>query len=149
MTTLSSRPGFSVQARKANGQLAIDPRFPEFLSRLPDGNYVVAVEKEAFGRSAAQNRAYWGLIVAPCSESSGYEPDEVHELLKRFCNPKTISMVNKATGEVEDVTIGGSTTALTVEEFSAYYRRCQQFAAERWDCDCPSPNEERSFIAES
>jgi hypothetical protein len=135
-----------LRAKKVEGKTVFDlDRFPRLLARLSDGEYDVVVEKHVNRRSGQQNKAYRACIVRPCSESSGYHEDEVHELLKRFCNPKTVGILNKETGGIEDVTIGGSTTALNVEEFELYRKRCQQFAAEKWDCYCPDPNEEYMF----
>lgn len=144
-----SRPGFSIRATKASGKLSLadEDRYRALAKRLPDGEYDVVVEKHVHSRSAAQNRAYWLLIVSAISEHTGYEPDEVHELLKVRCNPKTVSIVNRESGAVEEQIIGGSTTGMNVEEFSAYYARCQKFAAEMLDCYCADPNEEQQFSA--
>lgn len=149
---MTHRPGFQIgctKSTKENGDplvtLDSDERYRRMLTKLKDGRYTVTFDREVHSRSAAQNRAYWGLIVEPCSESSGYEKDEVHEILKRFCNPKIVAVLNTETGEMEEVTIGGSTVSLNVEEMSAYYKRCQQFAAEKWDSYCPDPNEEGQF----
>lgn len=143
---MSQRPGFTIAADLKDGKLVLDrERMARKLALLKDGKYEITVERWVATRSAKQNRAYWPCIVEPCSESSGYHPDEVHEILKRFCNPKTVEMVNRETGEVTEVIIGGSTAALNVEEFSNYFKRCQQFAAETWNCYCPDPNEEHMF----
>lgn len=143
---MSHRPGFSLSADVKDGTLKIDDaRLARLVARLKDGKYELSLERWVATRSAKQNRAYWPCIVKPCSESSGYEPDEVHDILKRFCNPKTVEILNRETGEVQEVIIGGSTTTLDVEEFSNYFRRCQQFAAETWDCYCPDPSEEFMF----
>lgn len=143
---MSRQPGFAMRAVKKGGKRIMDrDRFERLWARLADGVYDFIVERHVATRSLKQNRAYWPCIVAPCSESSGYHPDEVHEILKRFCNAKTVTVLNKATGEMEEVTIGGSTTTLDVEQFSLYFKRCQQFAAETWDCYCPDPNEEYAF----
>lgn len=143
---MSSRPGFTVPAELKDGKLDLDrARMATLLGRLKDGKYEIRVERWVSSRSQKQNRAYWACIVAPISEHTGYEPDEVHELLKRFCNPKTVEMVNKDTGETEEVTLGASTAGMNVEEFNLFFKRCQQFAAEKLDCYCPDPNEEYAF----
>lgn len=141
-----SRPGFSLPAELKDGKLGLDRgRMARLLSRLKDGKYEITIEKWTSSRSAKQNRAYWACIVAPISEHTGYQPDEVHELLKHYCNPKTVEVVNRATGEVEEVTLGGSTAGMNVEEFNLFFARCQQFAAEKLDTICPDPNEEYAF----
>lgn len=143
---MSHRPGFSLPAELKGGTMTLSrSRLKTLLARLKDGKYSVTVERWVDSRSERQNRAYWACIVAPISEHTGYEPDEVHELLKRFCNTKRVEVMNKETGEVTEVEIGGSTATLNVEEFSLYFRRCQQFAAERLDVYCPDPNEEYAF----
>lgn len=120
-------------------------QFTKLWKSLKPGDYSVTVEPFVDNRSQRQNRAYWACIVTPISEHTGYEPEEVHELLKRFCNAKVVALLNKDTGELEDVTIGTSTASLTIEEFSLYFKRCQQFAAEKLDVYCPDPNEEYAF----
>lgn len=140
---MSKQTGFTLPATKADGNWTFDKaRFQQLASRLKDGAYEFVVEAVRKSRSLRINRAYWACIVNPISEHTGYEPDEVHELLKRFCNPKTVEMVDKETGEVEEVTIGGSTASMTTEDFNLYFARCQQFAAERLDCICPDPDPE-------
>lgn len=136
----------SLPATVTDGRLDLDrERLQRLLDRLKDGKYELTLERWVSSRSAKQNRAYWACIVAPISEHTGYQPDEVHELLKHYCNPKTVEVVNKATGEVDEVTIGGSTAGMNVEEFNLYFARCQQFAAETLDTICPDPNEEYAF----
>lgn len=144
-----SRPGFTIgltwDQEQKRATLDSEDRYRQLMGRLTSGRYTVTIEKEVHSRSAAQNRAYWLLVVGSISDHTGYEPDEVHELLKVRCNPKTITIINRETGESEEQVIGGSTTGLNVEEFSAYYRRCQQFAAETLDCYCSDPNEDSQF----
>lgn len=142
-----SRPGFALGAEKKDGKLSLDSeqRYRALLARLRDGRYTVTIEREVQSRSGKANAAYWATIVTPISEHTGYEPDEVHELLKRFCNPKVVTVTDKETGVVEEVTIGGSTASMTNEEFTIYFKRCQQFAAEKLDCYCPDPDPEFSF----
>jgi hypothetical protein len=137
---------FAVRATKTPQGFEMDrERFRKLASALKDGEYTITVERYVANRSNRANAAYWACIVTPISEHTGYEKDEVHALLKQFCNPKVVEIVDKDSGEVTEVTIGGSTASLTMEEFSLYFKRCQQFAAEKLDVYCPDPNEEYAF----
>lgn len=143
---MTKRPGFTMPFKKQGGTVTIDKgRFRRLLQRLDDGEYDITVERHVNSRSKKANAAYWACIVNPISEHTGYEADEVHELLKRFCNPKVIEVTDKDTGVVEEVTIGASTAAMNVEEFNLFFKRCQQFAAEKLDCYCPDPDPEYMF----
>src|SRR3990167_10317170 len=105
-SVVSQHPSFTLSAAVKDGRLTFDhERLARLVRRLKDGKYDLIVERHVNSRGLRQHRAYWPCIVKPCSDSSGYEPDEVHEILKRFCNPKTVEIVNKATGEVEEVII--------------------------------------------
>jgi hypothetical protein len=143
---MTPRPVIYLPLEKKDGKVEIDRlRFAKLLEQLKDGKYDLTIERWVRSRSGKQNRAYWACIVGPISEHTGYEADEVHELLKFYCNPKTIEVLNPRTGVVEEVTVGGSTAAMNIEDFNLYFARCQQFAAEKLDCECPDPNEEHAF----
>lgn len=74
-------------------------------------------------RSTAQNRYYQGVVVPMLAEVTGYQPGEMHDVLKLEFLPY---------GHV-------STTDLTPAEFTAYVERICQWAAEHLDCVIPPP----------
>jgi len=137
------RPVFVIGATFADEKFTLDSdaKYRSFLRTLTPGRYLVSIEKETHSRSLKQNAYYHGVIVAAVSETTGYEPDEAHEVLKHFCNPKVVTVTNRETGVAEEVRIGGSTASLTVEDFAAFCSRCQRWAAETLSCYIPDPNE--------
>lgn len=140
---MTHRPTFSLGAEFKDGNLKLDNerRYVDLLKHLKPGRYTVLIEKETHSRSLKQNAYFHGVIVQAVSDHTGYEFDEAKELLKRFCNPKTLEVVNKESGGVDEVIIGGSTASLSVEDFAAFCSRCQRWAAETLDIYIPDPNE--------
>lgn len=121
------------------------PRLQRYLQTLPDGRYEIAVTRYVETRSNAQNRYYHGVIVKGLAEYWGLDHDDAHELIKWHCNPKTLSVVNQQTGEVEEKTIGGSTARLNKEEWSEFIERCHRWAAENFDFVIADPDPEYMF----
>lgn len=108
------------------------------LHELRNTDVEYTIRKRRTQRSLKQNAVYWALHVKAISEFTGYEPEEVHELLKARFLPKTITLADQH-GEVkEEVTIGRSTTKLSATDFQTYLRRVEQFAAEL-GCYIPDP----------
>jgi hypothetical protein len=76
-------------------------------------------------RSLQANSLYWAWHIPIVSDWTGYTKDETHEVLKwLFLREK------KTLPTGEEVDFVRSTTDLTVEEFSEYLRKIEQWAAE-------------------
>jgi nitrogen fixation protein len=77
------------------GQLRIRNKrmFDLAMASMPeDAEVLVTVERVRATRSLAQNRWYWGVIVKAISDTTGYDPLEIHELLKEKFLPKTLAL---------------------------------------------------------
>jgi hypothetical protein len=125
------------------GKLHIRNRraFDLALGSMPDGcELLVTVERVRATRSQAQNRWYWGVIVKAISDSTGYDPLEVHELLKEKFLPKTLALPDKH-GVADEFVIGGSTAKLNKLEFGEYCEGVRRWAAEALAVDIPDPVE--------
>ena len=85
----------------------------------------VEVNREKSRRSLSQNAWLWSGIYGPISEWSGYEPEEVHELLKAMFLP--VKELVLPTGETQ--IIPGSTAKLDSGAFSNYVDRIRRWAA--------------------
>lgn len=148
---MSLRPGFTCRAIKTGGKLELTApqAYKDKASRLPDGEYLVTIEKFVANRSRQQQRYYFGVIVklfAAWLDEHGHEHAQLlaHETLKIACNP--VMLVDPQTGE--ERIVGGSTQALDVEQFSQFCARCQQYLAEApFRLYIPDPNEEKEFAA--
>ena len=84
-------------AKIQNGQLLMQDReaFKSEISNKRDGNYYVELKRET--RSNPQNRYYWGVVIDTLSKELGYEPEEMHEILKYKFNkgvsPSNLPMI--------------------------------------------------------
>lgn len=118
-------------ARIADGKLDIDrDRFKAALASMGDGPVVLTVDRKKPKRSVEANNFYFGVIVKAICVETGQDKESVHEALKRECNAQHVEMVNKATGEVYEMWVGGSTAGLNVGEYSAYVERCRAWAGQ-------------------
>jgi hypothetical protein len=125
----------------SGGKLRIRNRraFDLALAAMKDGTEViVTIEKVRATRSQAQNRWYFGVIVKSISDCTGYDPLEVHELLKEKFLPKTLALPDKH-GEANEFVIGGSTSKLNKVEFGEYCEAVRRWAAESLSIDIPDP----------
>lgn len=102
----------------------------------------VSIRRKKKYRSSPQNRYYHGVVIPSlryAMEAKGYvvSKDEVHELLKhKFLKGQ---IVNIATGEIIDTI--GSTTKLSTSDFMDFITQIQAYAAEKFECIIPEPNE--------
>lgn len=124
-----------------DGRLRIRNRreFDLALAAMPkDCEVLVTIERVRATRSQAQSRWYWGVIVKAISDSTGYDPLEVHELLKEKFLPKTLALPDKH-GVADEFVIGGSTSKLNKVEFGEYCEAVRRWAAECLAIDIPDP----------
>ena len=87
-------------------------------------------------RSAEQNRLWW-VYMTILSKELGYTKVEIHEICKFKFLKKEI--VDEKTGEVFQLL--GSTAKLSKSEFSDLVAELQQWSAETFNVDLPSPGE--------
>jgi len=143
---MSNRPGFTLRATKTGDETIFDrERFKQLWRRLRDGEYDLTVEKHVDSRTAKQNAYYHAVVVDMLADYWGVDHDDAHELIKLHCNKKTVNVVDKDTGEVDEVTIGASTANLNKEEWSLFIERCQRWAAMEFHVVLPDPDPEWMF----
>ena len=120
------------------------------LRDLKDGKHLITI-KDYRKRSLQQNDYYWAVVV-PLVRKGLFDAgfDEVtdneiaHEVVKKFFLKTPI--LSKQTGEIID--IGGSSTKLTVPEFSEFLERVVKWASEYLGIYIPSPNEPMAELFE-
>lgn len=110
--------------------------FSVLKSRKPKVYNIEIVEYRK-NRSSNQNKYYFGVVIAELCNHTGYNSDEMHEILKKKFNPK--DCVLKKTGEV--ITIGDSTADLNTLQFENYLEQIRIFALTELDVLIPLPNE--------
>jgi len=125
----------------AKGALVMDNSafFWDSLKLLEGMRIVVEVKRYSSRRSNAANAYYWASIVGGMSETTGYTPEECHEILKLKCNSQTDYLLNEKTGEYEEITHPKSTTRLTPKEFAEYIDKCTAFLGDLGIFVEPSP----------
>lgn len=132
---------YVTNATVSGGKLRVRNRraFDLALAAMADGAEVmVHIERVRATRSPAQNAWYWGVIVKAISDETGYDPDEVHELLKEKFLPRTLALPDRG-GVASEFTIGGSTAKLNKVEFGEFCERVRRWAAESLAIDIPDP----------
>ena len=92
------------------------------------------------GRSSPQNKYYWSVVVNTLSEETGYELDEMHEIIKRkFLTQHKI--VKGLKGQVLQMELSGSTSQLDTKEFENLMSRIRTWASAELSIWIPEPNE--------
>ena len=99
--------------------------------------YNIEIKEYRKDRSGNQNKYYWGVVIKELCNHTGYNVDEMHEVLKAKFNPK--ELVFKQTGE--SVKIGGSTADMNTLEFETYLEQIRIFALTELDVLIPLPNQ--------
>ena len=99
--------------------------------------YNIEIKEYRKDRSNNENRYYWGVVIKELCNHTGYNVDEMHQLLKAKFNPK--ELVFKQTGE--SVKIGGSTADMNTLEFETYLEQIRIFSLTELDVLIPLPNQ--------
>ena len=105
----------------------------------PDGDVTLTMKRKTRNRRLQQNRWYWGCVLALISETTGYEPEELHEFFKLKYFPKAVTLADGNGVICDEGVIGGTTTRLDTAEFGEYCERIRRFAAEHLSLDIPDP----------
>lgn len=91
-------------------------------------------------RSNHQNRYYWGAVLPPIAEYTGFTIDECHELCKHLFNQKPVRLEFKD-GSINTLKISQSTTALKTYEMENYLSQIRQWASLELGIYIGLPNE--------
>jgi hypothetical protein len=102
--------------------------FMSYVKTFKDKTYQLIVRKMRKPRSLDQNSYYWGVVLSLICEHTGYEPEELHEALKRKF---LIKRTDKGLEFVE------STTNLTTTGMMEYIDKVIKFAATELDVVIP------------
>lgn len=105
------------------------------IKSLDDQRYRVFVLDAKKLRSNNANRYYWGVVIAAISEHTGYDPAEIHEMMKKKFNLKT-ALLGSTMEEYS-----GSTRILNTKEFAEYVDKIRMWANVELDCRIPDAGE--------
>jgi hypothetical protein len=131
---------YRTAGRVADGKLDLDrARLKAALASMGDGPVVVTVARQKSKRSIQANAYYHGVVVKMIADETGQDVESVHEFLKREVNAQHVEMVNKATGEVYESWVGGSTSDLNVGDFYSFVERARAWAGQFLGLEIPDP----------
>lgn len=131
---------FNVKAIKGGLLTSESDRFDKFAQKVEGKRIFITLETEKKGRSLNQNAYYFGVVVDLLSELTGFNQDEMHEILKHKFLRQTL-WVPKKDGVKEKSIIARSTADLTTKEFEDYLSQIRQWASIDLGCYIPNPNE--------
>ena len=109
--------------------------FNAYLSVMNGQEIDLVVRKTQKYRSYQQNKYYWGVVVELLSEATGYERQEMHEVLKGKFLARYVTIAGS------EVPIVRSTTELNTVEFEKYTAEIRRWATQELDCQIPEPQE--------
>lgn len=117
-------------------------RFHSFLGNMPPGTMLeVEIKTLKAIRSIPQNNFYWWIIVQMLSDHLGYEPEEMHEVLKYLHNSHDLKLPDGSIAKD-----GKSTTGLNTQEAEEYFDRIRVWALQDLEgFVIPLPNEENGL----
>ncbi len=88
------------------------------------GVWEVEVREYRKKRTNNANSRYWVAVVTPIARHTGYEPEEMHEILKyKFLGMETVEIGGK---EIQKLR---STRKLTTQQFADYMLQCEAWGA--------------------
>lgn len=112
-----------------------------YIKKLKNGVYDWEVKRWNKNRSSDQN-AYYRFVLQLLSEHTGYEDDEMHEIVKaKFLTEKIKLRWDKR----KNISIARSTTTLSTVEFEDLMTKIRQWGAIEFGMNIPKPNEAPSW----
>jgi|SRR5690606_1277525 len=111
-----------------------DPESKRLLyNRLRDlnGEYCIQIKKKLPRRSIQANRYYWGVVLRYLSETTGENPNVLHQELKFKFVPDVVFL--------DDYEL--TTTTLDAEQIWDYIDLIRAWASSFLNCRIPDPNE--------
>lgn len=110
-------------------------KFRSALQALAGKQVQFTIEPRQNDRSMSQNRYYWGVIVKILGDEFGYQPDEMHEILKsKFLR-------RWSQGKLGVFPYAQSTAKLSTLAFEEYLKKVRIWAASEFQIVIPLPNE--------
>ena len=121
------------RGRIEQGKICLERRdeFAKHIASLDGKPVELILKREVKRRGSAQNRYYWGVVLKTFGDGTGYQPEDLHEALKRrflAIDPDAPLVMTRSTSE------------LTTVEFNEYLEKVLQLAAEM-GVFVPSPGE--------
>ena len=127
---------FKITDGQVQGRESLWTAIKGVFAGLPDGEYIWQHPKKRKQiRSLQQNAYYHSVICKLISDHTGYEHEEMHQILAEMF----------LSYEKDGRSFTRSTTKLKTAEFEDYLERCRRWAAMELQVYCPLPNEPNNF----
>jgi hypothetical protein len=135
-------PASTFHLAKLQPRDAVIAKIAAFLALLPDKKvWEVIVREKKSTRSNAQNAYLWGVVYPPMCDATGYEKDDIHEMMcgthfgwvpkkvpKKPGNPDGIEEVPRRTTTRDET---GQADVMSKMDFCDFIAFVQRFAAAR------------------
>jgi len=115
-------------------------RMNESLAPWRDCEVTITVERSHATRSKAQNDFYHAVVVKLVADHTGYDPKEMHEVLKAMHLPRELAERGVNGRMMNGLVVGGTTTKLNKLEFIEYLETIVRWAAEELHVVIPDPD---------
>lgn len=118
----------------AKGKLRIRERqhFERAMAEFEDGEVILHISRGTKDRlrSLRANRYYFGKVLKDIATETAHEAIDIHDAMRKKFLARIVSLVNKKSGEIEEVIVVGSTARLKPNEFADYVEKVRLWAAE-------------------
>jgi len=130
----------------SKGKIAWDDQrgFTDQLQFMKDGSVVVRVTlatPKAI-RAIKLNRYYFGHVLRLIAEYNGDEIDDLHDQMCARFLKRRVMVVNKRTGEMQELEIVGRSSKLDGDDFWEFVLKVRLFAAEFFGVETHDPDPE-------
>ena len=127
-------PTFVGTVTKGKLHLDMQPSYDRWLITLEGKRVTIEVKRFRKNRTNQQNRYYWGVMIEILSKELGYEPEEIHMMLRE-------KFLRIHDDRHPDFVIAKSTARLKTHEFNDYIGAVQRWAAQELETYIPDPQE--------
>lgn len=136
------REFYQAAGRVEGGRLQIDRfAFNKAIQRWNGKDVYVRVGLDKGTRSDRANAFLWVAIYGPIAEHTGNDEEDIHAVCKGMFLPKAVAFADGNGEVVGEFVVGGSTTRLTPDEFSAYIRKIKTWALDKLQFVIPDDGE--------
>jgi hypothetical protein len=132
-----SKPVPIFRGKVVSGKLVFNDKdtFDLWLGQFEGKEVEVTAQQRRDARSIQQNKYLWGIVYEAVADTTGFEPEEVHDIFKR----KFLSYSKPYKGKSYRFT--KSTTELNSLQFSEYIEKIKMFSAKELSCYIPDAGE--------
>lgn len=133
-------PTFQAKIIKTHLYFLDIPKYITYISKFKKSDILnISITKPLRKRTLSQNNYLWGVCYKIIGDELGYDPDDIHEIMKHKFLLKSKDIDYKGKTIHLDKTI--STTKLSTKQFCEYVDKVRQFSASELGIYIPDPNE--------